>query len=184
MSKKENLINTAISLFLQNGFKATGINEILEKSAISKMTLYKHFKTKDDLIIACLDKIHQEFITNFLDVIEKKKTNPKTKIIELFNMLTTTAKKTQNVRCIFINASAEFPNLDHPAHKAAFQHKLSTQNFLEKQLKKLKIKNHQHKARVLTALTQGALVMSQIGGDKKYYDDCKKTAQILIENAD
>ena len=180
MSKKEILITTSIKIFNKNGFHATGINEILKEANVSKMTLYKYFKTKDELIVEALNKVHQNFVQNFLEKISAKKDNPKNKIIELFNMLAESALNSKDVRCIFINASAEFPDINHPAHQAAFAHKLSTQDFFKAQLIILKIENPEHTARILTSLTQGALVMTQIGGDKRYYDDCKQAVQKLI----
>jgi len=181
MLKKGILLTTSIKLFNQNGFNASGINEIIKEANVSKMTLYKYFKTKDDLIVEALEQVHQDFIKNFINKINTKDSNPKNKIIDLFDMLSESAQRAKDVRCIFINASAEFPDKNHPAHKAAFAHKLTTQNFFEEQLKELKKQNPEHIARILTSLTQGALVMTQIGGDKIYYDDCKKAAQILIK---
>lgn len=180
MSKKEILIKTSLKLFSQNGFNSTGIDKILQESNVSKMTLYKYFKTKDDLILAVLQRVHDIFIKEFINKINDQDLSPKNKILELFNMLTKSANKNKNVRCIFINASAEFPDINHPAHKLAFKHKLSMQTFFEEQLSKLNHKNPTHLSRTLTILAQGALIMAQIGGDKEYYQDCKKTLTKLI----
>ena len=53
-SKRDQLIDTALTLFYRDGFHATGIDRILAESGVAKMTLYKHFKSKDELIEAAL----------------------------------------------------------------------------------------------------------------------------------
>ena len=53
-SRRDHLIDTALRLFYTGGFTATGIDKILAEAGVAKMTLYKHFRSKDDLILAVL----------------------------------------------------------------------------------------------------------------------------------
>ncbi|MEE8533082.1 MAG: helix-turn-helix domain-containing protein, partial [Alphaproteobacteria bacterium] len=53
-SRRDHLVDTALALFCRDGFHATGIDRILAESGVAKMTLYKHFKSKDELILAAL----------------------------------------------------------------------------------------------------------------------------------
>jgi len=171
MSKRDDLINAGLKLFSKNGFHATGIEKILTEANSSKMTLYNYFSSKDELIIAVLDLVHEKFMNDVLKKIEEKDISPKDKILELVETLVKSAKMAKEVRCIFINASAEFPDLNHPAHEAAHSHKLTSEKFVLKQLKTMQHPNAIYLSRIITTLLQGALVMSQIGGDKKYYED-------------
>lgn len=59
---KEHIVATASALFYVNGYNATGINEIIAKSEIAKATLYHHFKSKESLCIAYLEKRHSDFM--------------------------------------------------------------------------------------------------------------------------
>ena len=54
--KRDHLVETALDLFCRDGFHATGIDKILAESGVAKMTLYKHFKSKDELILAALHR--------------------------------------------------------------------------------------------------------------------------------
>ena len=58
-NKRDQLLNTAENLFYREGYHATGIDRILAESGVAKMTLYKHFKSKDELILAVLDARHE-----------------------------------------------------------------------------------------------------------------------------
>ncbi len=54
MSKKEDIINTALELFNQIGYNATGVDKIIAESNVAKMTFYKYFPSKESLIMECL----------------------------------------------------------------------------------------------------------------------------------
>lgn len=179
--KKEQLIQTALKLFCDHGFGASGIDKILQEANISKMTLYKYFKTKDELIIATLNHAHQLFVVNVIEKVDALKISPARKILKFFDMLWQLVQQKELVRCLFINASAEFPNPKDPINKAAVAHKLSTEKFFKKLLKKIDAKNANYLARILTALSQGALVMAQVAGDKTYYLDVKKAVTKLLK---
>ena len=56
MSKKEDIINTALELFNQIGYNATGVDKIIAESNVAKMTFYKYFPSKESLIMECLYK--------------------------------------------------------------------------------------------------------------------------------
>jgi len=58
-NKRDQLLSTAEDLFYRDGYHATGIDRILAESGVAKMTLYKHFKSKDELIVAVLDARHE-----------------------------------------------------------------------------------------------------------------------------
>ncbi len=60
--RSEHLVNVALRLFYTNGFHATGIDGILDEAGVAKMTLYKHFRSKDQLILAALKKRDEMFL--------------------------------------------------------------------------------------------------------------------------
>jgi AcrR family transcriptional regulator len=179
-SKKDELIQVAFRLFCDDGFSSSGIDKILQEANVSKMTLYKYFKTKDELIIATLAHAHQLFMVNVIEKVDALQISPSQKILKFFDILQQTIKKKEMVRCLFINASAEFPNRKNPINKAALEHKISTEKFFAKLLKQEKFKNANYLARIINALSQGALVMAQVADDKAYYADIKKAVANLL----
>ena len=70
--RRDHLVGTALSLFSKHGYHATGIDRILAESGVAKMTLYKHFRSKDELILAALrrrlravvDAVHREAVVH------------------------------------------------------------------------------------------------------------------------
>ncbi|GAD04268.1 transcriptional regulator [Agarivorans albus MKT 106] len=70
-TKRDLLIDTAQGLFYQHGFRATGIDTILAESGVAKKTLYNHFKSKEDLIVACLYRRDQQLLELLENSIEQ-----------------------------------------------------------------------------------------------------------------
>ncbi len=75
-SKREHLIDIARRLFYRDGFHNTGIDAILAEAGVAKMTLYKHFKSKEELILACLHRQDEEFRNGLMQRVEKQSGEP------------------------------------------------------------------------------------------------------------
>ncbi len=179
-NKKRKIIETSFELFCSNGFNATGINIIIDKSKVSKMMMYYYFKNKEELIIEVLEFAHNIFVENVLQKVEKSKASAKKKILSLFEILFEISKEKDLVRCVFINATAEFSDIKNPIHQVTIRHQKSIEDFIKNALKKDGFTDVKYLARTINLTLQGALVMVQTTNDKKYYLDAKKlVAKIL-----
>lgn len=83
---KQNIIETASSLFYKNGYNSTGINEIISESGIAKATLYNHFKSKEDICLAYLEFKNTTFL-NDIDSFSRSKQKGKSQILAIFDFL-------------------------------------------------------------------------------------------------
>lgn len=61
-SRRDHLVDTALKLFCRQGIRATGIDTVLSESGVAKKTLYNHFKSKDELVIAALQQRDRDFL--------------------------------------------------------------------------------------------------------------------------
>lgn len=120
---RRNILATAADLFFREGYRAVGVDAIAEQSGVAKMTLYRHFSSKDDLIVAFLEDAHAGFEAWFDGAIAPAAGDPKRQLLALFDALVALCKSPACHGCAFINASAEFPAADHPGHAAALAHK-------------------------------------------------------------
>lgn len=179
-STKKNIIEVAFNMFCYQGFKAVGVNEISKQLKINKMTLYYHFKNKEKLILSTLEYAHNLFVKKVLNKIDKSELSAKEKVVKLFTKLIKINKNKDMVRCIFINASAEFPDTNGKIRQYASYHKKHTEQFIEKILKSGGYKNSQYLSRLITVLSQGSLVMAQVSDDKKYYNNSRKILQQML----
>ncbi|MDR3734669.1 MAG: TetR/AcrR family transcriptional regulator [Acidobacteriaceae bacterium] len=122
-SARDRLLTTARRLFYQEGPRAVGIDRVLAESGVAKMSLYRHFRSKDELILACLAEHERDYWKLW-----EGKVSPAgaTAVQQLRNAILFIAQRTSELTykgCIFLNTAQSFPEATHPAHRAAVEHK-------------------------------------------------------------
>ena len=83
---RERLIETASQLFYEKGYNRTGINEILDKSQVAKASMYQHFRSKEEICLAYLQKMDQAFIRDLKAFLEQKPQG-RERVLGLFEFL-------------------------------------------------------------------------------------------------
>lgn len=136
--KRQALVDTALTLFYQKGINNTGINDILKVSGIAKNTLYSHFNSKEELIIAALEQRHSMFVNWLKEKLEGSKTNEDI-VIRLFTGLeewfSGRDPELGDFRgCFFVNSSAEFSKKDDPIPLFCLYHKEKVRDLIEEYL--------------------------------------------------
>jgi AcrR family transcriptional regulator len=125
VSPRDRLVATARRLFCQEGLRAVGIDRVLAEAGVAKMTLYRYFASKDELIVACLAEHEREY----WELWEREANNAdSTPVGRMLNVIHFIARRTSDPAyqgCIFLNAAQSFPDKTHPAHHVAVQHKQS-----------------------------------------------------------
>jgi len=121
---KDRLINTAIDLFYDHGFHVVGLDRILAETGVTKTTFYKHFDSKDDLIVAAIERRDTwETTARNRAVLKMAGKDPARQLLALFDVLDLWFNHPEFKGCIFITAAVEFPDPRDPAHQAAAAYK-------------------------------------------------------------
>ena len=136
--KQQQILNAAFTLFYQRGFHAVGINEIIKKANVAKKTLYHHFPSKNELIIATLELHHQQIIQHLEQSIECSVPG-KDCILVIFEQLSTWIEdKAEELPtfngCYFNQAYSEFSVIDPGITATCLSHKEAFKNILQKQV--------------------------------------------------
>lgn len=187
-SRRDHLVQTALRLFYTHGFHATGIDRILAESGVAKMTLYKHFGSKDDLILAALalrDETFRDWLTGRMT---EASDDPETQLLAMFDALETwfhgeAFKGLGFSGCAFINAAGEFPPHDHPAHQIAADHKAQVVTYLTEVCAKAGFADPAQLAEQLALLKEGAIATAQVRGMPEAAQTAKAMAKTLISAA-
>jgi AcrR family transcriptional regulator len=124
---REQLLSTAAYLFYREGFRAIGVDTISAVSGVGKMTLYRQFQSKDELIVAYLNEANQQFWEWFERVTSSAPT-PREKILAFFAALAEQATKPSCHGCPFLNVIVDFPDPTYPGHTVALEHKNAVRN--------------------------------------------------------
>lgn len=125
-STRQQLLDTAAELFYREGFRATGVDTLAAASGVGKMTLYRHFATKDDLIVAYLERSNQHFWVWFENATATAG-GPRAQLVAFFRALEALASQPLCYGCPFLNVAVDFPDLGHPGHQIALAHKQAVQ---------------------------------------------------------
>jgi AcrR family transcriptional regulator len=119
---RERILETAGRLFYRDGFHAVGIDTVIAEAGVAKMTLYRHFPSKDDLIAAYLERSDRE-VMDWLEAEIADVDDPRAKLVAAFDAITKLATSPRCLGCTFQGAASEFPDPDHPGHRVALAHK-------------------------------------------------------------
>lgn len=184
-SKRDELVDVALKLFYQHGFRVTGIDTILEQSGIAKRTLYNHFKSKDELIIAALNKRDVEFIAMIKASVDKfakiQTGEPEfARILAYFDALAEWFNSDRFNGCMFINASAEFPRKTDPIHVVCANHKRFMLQFIMELISGIQLNHPEEVARQLSLLSDGAIVSAHTANMGNAAEVAKRTAVTIL----
>ena len=180
---KDKILATATDLFHTRGINSTGVDTIVAVAGTTKMTLYKHFASKEDLILEVLQKSQLDFQTWLSDKLNSTSKKPNDNIQQLFNYVEEWVNSPAFIGVGFIKASAEFPNEENPIHQLSHQQSREFRQFISKLAKKASIKDADGLALQLSLLFEGAVQAEQMKRGSGAIKYAKKAAKILIDGA-
>lgn len=179
-SKRQNIISTAFKLFSQNGFYATGIDQIILESNTSKKTLYTHFKSKNDLVEAILYHYKNQFKRDMdqeLQNIDK----PEERLSHFFNVAYGWYNSKKFNGCLAISAMNEYGNKNSAIEKACRSFKAAEHYFLEMILRDMGIIN-QNKTNNLMIVLEGITATAHIGEIQPSQEEIQRLITTIINN--
>lgn len=122
---RERLLDTAEELFYAQGTRGTGIEQILATSGVGRASFYRHFASKDDLIVAVLRRRRERWGTQTVPRVLARGGHP----LDMFDVLAERLDETAYRGCAFLNTLVEIPDVAEPAHREAVEQKDDQQAF-------------------------------------------------------
>jgi AcrR family transcriptional regulator len=164
-SARERILDTAKRLFYRDGLRATGIDRIVAESGVAKMSLYRHFPSKDDLIAAFLDWRHEHWMTWFTAAVEARLAEG-AGLAAVADALGEWFGQDDFRGCAFINAVAETGATDNPRHRElALAHKRALERYLGEVAARLHCAAPDQVAQEAMLCVEGMIVRAQMGAD-------------------
>jgi AcrR family transcriptional regulator len=181
-SARERLVETAIELFYQEGIRAIGIDTVVERSRVSKSSLYRTFASKDELIAAFADEQNRRYWQWWDQTVRRFDGAPRAQINAL---IAGVVKQIGNPRfrgCPFIKLATEFPDREHPGTAIACGNKKE----MRRRLRALSSEIGSRDARLLgdqlALLIDGAYVHAATLGSPSLRRELLETARVLIDS--
>ncbi len=182
-SKKTILIEKALETYYTGGFQAVGMDRLAKETGISKTSMYKHFRTKEDLILEVLNLRDENFRNWFVRRIDELASSPVERLTAIFDVLGEWFHEDGFLSCMFIRASSEYPNSDHPIHMSSAKHKRLLLTYVIGLAEQAGVPDPGQLARQLMLLKEGAIVIAHLHGPDGVATHAKQAAEVLINNA-
>ncbi len=181
-SKRDELVEKALEIFYREGFHATGMDLLAAETGISKTTMFKHFRSKEELILAVLRLRDQNF-RNWLFRRMERAGPPRAQLLAMFDALAEWFAQPEFRSCMFIKAASEYPNPAHPIHAQSAEHKRLLFLNLRKIAEEAGARDPEGLARKLLLLKEGAIVTAHLGHERDSAGDAKAAAEALLTSA-
>ncbi len=180
-SKRDELVHKALQAFYRNGFHATGMDMLVDETGISKTSMYKHFRTKEDLILAVLRLRDEHFRNGLYRRMEDLAGTPQDQLIAMFDTLDEWFGEPGYKGCMFIKASSEYQDANHVIHQQSADHKRMLERHIADLAEKAGLANPGLLARQLLLLKEGAIVTAHLGHTDNPAKDAKAAAARLLD---
>lgn len=176
---RDRILDVAARLFYTRGFQAVGVDTIVAESGVAKMTLYRHFPSKDALIVAYLERSNELFWRWLKGAVARAPT-PRAKLVGAFRALEEVAIRPSCAGCTFQATAAEFPDPAHPANAVALAHKREVRAWFRMLAEAARLEAPGALADQLLLLMDGAWVAARVFPDSAPAAAVAAAAEALI----
>jgi AcrR family transcriptional regulator len=180
---RERLLQAAYELFSQRGVRAVGVDEIVAAAGVARMTLYRHFGSKDELVLAFLDRREQRWSEGWLRrEVEASSPDPAARLLAVFDVFDGWFREPEFEGCSFINVMLETAGSGSSAHAASVASLANIRAFLEEIAAEAGIADPAGFARKWHILMKGAIVAAG-EGDPDAARRAQEVGRLLLADA-
>ena len=167
-SARDRIFDTAYRLFYRDGLRATGIDRIIAESGVAKMSFYRNFPSKADLITAFLNKRHESWMEWFVAAVEAKLARPNAGIEVIADVLESWFTQPDFRGCTFINTVVESgTETNGEAWALALAHKEELCTYIEQLARRLALARPKDVAGEAMVIIEGMIVRFQMTADAR-----------------
>ena len=176
-------MEAAYELFSRQGIQAVGIDAIIERSGVARQTMYRHFASKQDLVVAFLERRDELWTRGWLQAeVRRRASDPAEQLLAIFDVFDEWFRTPGFEGCSFINVMLEHPGSDHALHRASAAYLQRIRDFIEDLARRAGVAEAESFAREWHILMKGSIV-SAGEGDQMAATRAKKIATLLLRDA-
>lgn len=178
---RQRLTEATVRRFYRDGFRNVCLDQVLADVGMSKTAFYKHFESKEDLVLAALEMKNHRLQNTFREMVrECGGASAVGQLRALLEVVVRIIDADQCQGCIFVNVAPEFPRPHEPPHVAAAQHKQATEEHVRDLAARAGAADPRAMARELCLIIEGAYVTRQVSGNKLTIDVARRVADFVI----
>jgi AcrR family transcriptional regulator len=180
---RERVARAAYELFSRSGVRAVGVDAVIERAGTAKMTLYRNFPSKDDLILDFLRRREESWMRGWLVAeIQRRGETPQEQLLATFDVLAEWFTQPDFAGCSFLTTMIEISDRSHPVHQAAVTHLANLRYYLAGLAAKAGISDPDGFARKWHILIKGAILAAQ-EGDPAAATRAREIGELLLASA-
>jgi AcrR family transcriptional regulator len=180
-SARERILGAAYELFSRHGTQAVGINAVIAEAGVAKRTLYRHFGSKDDLVVEFLRMREARWTKNWLQgEVERRATAPEQRLLAIFDVFHDWFQRDDMEGCSFINVLLEVDDRTSAVRHATVEHLAAIRELLATLARDAGLADPDAFARRWHILMKGSIVSAQ-EGDLDAARRAQEVGQVLLE---
>ncbi|REK09845.1 MAG: TetR/AcrR family transcriptional regulator [Planctomycetota bacterium] len=178
---RERLVQAATRRFYRDGFRSVGIDQVLADVGISKTAFYKHFESKEDLMVAALEAQNAWVQQKFRGLVRQRGgASPLGQLHAVLDVVEYVIESDDFQGCIFVNAAMEFPLPHEPAHVLAARNKQAIEDIVYDLAVKAGAADPRALAQELCLIVEGAYVTRHVTGNLHTVDIARTVGRLVI----
>jgi AcrR family transcriptional regulator len=177
---RERVLATAYELFARRGIRDVGVDEVISRSGVAKATLYRHFPSKTNLVLAFLERREEVWTVAILVEARHRWATPEEQLLGLFEIFDDWFHQDDFEACPFIKTLLEMGS-DHPIGQASIQYLQNIRTMVEGLAHEAGLTDPAAFARSCQILMRGAIIAA-VEGDLGAAQDAKAMARLLIND--
>jgi AcrR family transcriptional regulator len=182
LSARERILHTAYDLFSRHGVRAVGIDRIIASSGVAKMSLYRHFRSKDELVLAFLRERERRWTMEWLHAeASTRGDGGAARLLAIFDVFDEWFRRPDFEGCSFVNALLEFDDPpDHPIRLASTEHLATIRGLVREFAEDAGVADADAVARQWHILMKGSIVAAG-EGDQLAARRAQELGRLLLE---
>jgi AcrR family transcriptional regulator len=175
---RERLLRTASEIFYREGIHAVGVDRIVSEAGVTRATFYRHFPSKEDLVVAYLQR-EDSILRGYFEAGRESTTDPDALLALFINGIADDIRRNHTRGCPFINASAEYPDAESEVRRTVATHRAWFRDQLRRALVAAGRDDVEERASALVLLRDAALVGGYLDGADTITGTFVRTARML-----
>jgi AcrR family transcriptional regulator len=178
---RQRILDNAYELFSRRGIRAVGIEEVISRSAVAKATLYRHFPSKDDLVLAFLEQREQLWTRQIVEAGARERgATAEERLLAIFDVFHDWFQREDFEGCSFIKVMLETADRDHPVGAASVHYLENIRALVRDLAEEADLREPEAFALSFHILMKGSIVQAA-EGDREAARRAKTMAQLLLE---
>jgi AcrR family transcriptional regulator len=177
---RERVLEAAYELFSRQGIRAVGVDAIIAEAGVARMTFYRHFPSKDDLVLSFLERRERLWTHEWLESeVRSRATDPRERLLAIFDVFDTWFQRDDFEGCSFINVLLENFGRGHPVMEATTVYLANIRVFLRGLAQDVGVAQPEDFARKWHILMKGSIVAAG-EGDKLAARRAREVGELLL----